>query len=31
MVRRPRAMPFVMPEKKWRNLPLWIDAGKGEG
>lgn len=23
MVRRPRCMPFVMIEKKWRNLPAY--------
>lgn len=27
MVRRPHAMPFVMAERKWINLPLWVEAG----
>jgi len=24
MVRRPRAIPFVMPEKEWQELPLVV-------
>lgn len=27
MVRHPHCVPFVMPEKDWRNLPYW-DSGK---
>jgi len=26
MARRPRCTPFVMDEKKWLNLPLFVEA-----